>query len=255
VTSAQMTPGTELARVLAGLPTWRQLDMVLRAGKLKVDDRSRAVLDAGLPGIKHEYVKRDNRRDRDRTKAFADIAKASNALLQACGTDAGRRAVWVIDQQAVLMPRIDMTALCNTVTELQRISTSYHQLYGYEQTRRRRPKERDDQLFYHLYHIFAKIKEARPGNTLPLFNFTMKCAEILGIKIGFVTPDAFRMRISRILQRERATFVTMASFYQPTGPNMPLVTSEPLLQRERATFVTMASLYQPTGSEHAAGHL
>jgi hypothetical protein len=59
--------GTELARALVGLPTIRQLDEMLRTGKLSVDDRSRAIIDKGLL----RYAQWDTiRQRRDRRKAL-----------------------------------------------------------------------------------------------------------------------------------------------------------------------------------------
>jgi hypothetical protein len=202
---------TELMRLLAGLPATQQLDEVLRTGRLPVDDRSRAIIDKGLLSIKHEYALWDTTGEQpDWAKAFATIAQASDALIQALENDTGRQAVAIMEEGAVW--RLPIKIVRNKeLTELYETSLSYSQLYEDKSRKNIQRIEPENWLFDKFYQLYEEIKGTRPGIAGPLYRFTMEGAKLLGIKVG-VTQEAFCMRIRRVLNEQREVSTTEYAF-------------------------------------------
>lgn len=234
MTSAPSGVGDKLARVLAD---FRQRDAVLRAARLPVDVRSRTIFDNGLLRIKREYAQWGARReDPDRDKAFTAIAKAANNLQAAFRNDAGLRAVSVMEKQAVWRPPIEITLLDEKLAALHETALFYNRIYGYKPKMRRRSTERTNFVFHQLYRLLEEIKGASPGNTDLLYRFTMNCAELLDISIGFIQSGAFRMRVKRILDEQRKGLGSMGSVLT----NMPPALAAELSSGPHAALGSLA---------------
>ena len=202
--TSPITVGTDLARLLAGLPTLWDRDEILCTGKLPVDDRSRAIIDRGILGIRDDLAQWDTSRQRpDWKKTYTAIAVTANALRKAAFQDAaGRQAVSKMEE-GVWRPAIDASGLDKKLTEIDEAAVFYGQFYGYGQKKKTiRSTERDNLLFYRFYQLHQEIKGRPPGIAGPLYRFTIKGGEVLGIKLT-ITQDAFRMRIRRLLDERR----------------------------------------------------
>jgi hypothetical protein len=212
MTSSPTVARTELTRLLAGLPTIQQLDAVLRAGRLPIDDRSRAIIDKGLLIIRHEYALWETIRQQPSwAKAFPTIAQASEALIQVLKSDAGRQAVAVMEGGAVWRPPIEIIRHIEELMELNETSLSYSQLYEEKSRKNIQRIEPENWLFEKFYQLYAEIKGARPGIAGPLYRFTMEGAKLLGIKVG-ITQETFCMRIRRVLNEQREVGTTEDAF-------------------------------------------
>jgi hypothetical protein len=226
---------TNLADVLALTPV--ELETILRAARLPVDQRSRTMLYEGLSRIKREYALWEAaRRQPDLGKAFGDIAEALNILLRVTfGNDVGRQAVSIMEKGTFLSP-IELPF--KLLTEYRETAVFYYQFYGYRPKMRRRLNEPDNLLFCRLYQLFGEIREERPGNTYLLYNFTMKCTNLLGIKVNLITPEAFRMRIKRMLDKQLKGFGSLAACVS----DLPPAAFDQLSNDQRAMFGNMASI-------------
>ncbi len=105
---------------------------------------------------------------------------------------------------------------------------------------RKQSAEYDLFVYGQLYNLFGEIKGTRPGNTYLPYNFTITCAELLGIKVGFITAGGFRMRIARMLDKQLKAFGSMATIAR----DLPPVTIDQLSDVQRATFGSMAFIVQ-----------
>jgi hypothetical protein len=206
--------GTELARLLAGLPSTQKLDAALCAGRLPIDDQSRAILDKGLLSIKHGYALRNTTGTQpDRTKGFASIAQATDTLIKALQDDAGRQAAVIMEEEAVWHAPIEITRYLKELRELYETSLFYNRLYDQKYHKNIRRTEPNNWLFHKLYQVYGEIKGVDlPGIAGPLYRFTMESSKILGLKMD-LSQDAYRMRIQRVLSelRKRSTLGSLAS--------------------------------------------
>jgi hypothetical protein len=210
MTSSPTAARTELTRLLAGLPTIEQLDAVLRAGRLPIDDRSRALIDKGLLRIKHQYADA-TRQQPDLAKTFASIAQALDTLIEvAFRNDAGRQAVSIMEEEAVWHPPIEVTRYYKVLRGWSETAVFYNQIYDQTQRKNIRRTDPEKWMFYSFYRLYEEIKGARPGIAGPLYRFTMEGAKVLSIKVG-ITEHAFRMRIQRVLNEQRNKFGSMGS--------------------------------------------
>jgi len=225
--------GMKLAAILA-LPPVEECDAALRAARLPVDRRSRAILIDGFVRIIQGCAGLKDLRPRpDVCKALGDIADALNTLLKVTsGSDVGRQAVSIIENGSWL-PSIELPL--TLLSRFHEKATLYRQIYN---IRPINPRDYDNWLFHHLYHIYGEIIEGRPGNTYLLYDFTMKCADVLGIKVNPITPDAFRMRIARMLDRQRQGFGSLAA----VARDLPPVKFDPLSDQGLTMFGNMASV-------------
>jgi phage terminase large subunit GpA-like protein len=66
----------------------------------------------------------------------------------------------------------------------------------------------------------------------------MRCVELLRIEVNPVTPGAFRMRIARMLHRQRKGLGSLADLF----PDLPPVRFDQLSGEEFATFGNMAAI-------------
>jgi hypothetical protein len=223
-----------LADVLA-LPSVDQLDAVLRTARLSVDERSRTILNNGFIRIRHECARWEAARQQpDLGKAFGEISEAADRFLKVViANDARRQAVSTMESGTVWRDPIQSSfELLNTFHEA---AAFYHSLYGYEEKNSRQTTDHDNILLEQFYYLFAEIKGTRPGNTYLLYDFTINCAELLGIKIGFVTPDAFRMRVKRMLDKQYKAFGSLAMM----ALDLPPVTFDQLSDEPRPIFGNM----------------
>ena len=206
MTTSPIVVRTELTRLLAGLPAIRQLDEILRIGRLPVDDRNRAIIEKGLLSIKHEYAQRDAvRQQPNLAKAFADISQALGTFLQVAFQDgAGQRAVAIMEEGAVWRPSIEITSYFTVFIALCETSMCYSQLYDQKIYKNTRATTLENWLFYRFYQLFEEIKDARPGIAKPLYRFTMTSLQLLDIKVRNITEDAFRMRVQRLARQARS---------------------------------------------------
>jgi hypothetical protein len=194
------TPGSELARLLAGLPTINELDMALKAGRLPINSESRRIVDIGLYRIKaREGVKPEL------VKAFKTLADAANVFVQVFRTDAGRQAVSILEEAAIWHHRLELTKHRENFDEISERSILYYHYYVKKTASiYGRPRDRMNCLLYDLYSLYVEIKigeGGRPGIAGPLYRFTKECIKILGEKLP-ISQDTFRMRIQR-LKRKR----------------------------------------------------
>jgi hypothetical protein len=225
--------GMKLVAILA-LPPADQLDAVLRAARLPVDTRTRTILIDGFVRIIRRYAGLKHLRPRpDVCKALGNVADALNTLLKVTsGSDVGRQAVSIIENGSALAPiELPLTLL----SRFHEKAALYHQIYDNKSTHR---TEYDNRLFLYLYNIYGEIIEGRPGNTYLLYDFTMKGAEVLGIKVNPITPAAFRMRIARMLDRQRKGFGSLAA----VARDLPPVRFDQPSDEGLAMFGTMASI-------------
>ena len=224
-----------LADILA-LPPVDQLDAVLRAARLPVDPRSRTILSNGFIRIRHERARWEPARQQpDPGKAFGEIFEAVDSLLK---DDGRRHAVSIMESGTVW--RAPIHSPSKMLTELRDTAQFYYQLYTYKEKTRKPSAEYDLWVYYQLYNLFGEIKGTRPGNTYLLYNFTIKCAELLGIKLGFITAGAFRMRIARMLAEQRKGFGSMGAIVR----DLPPVRIDQLFGGQLATLGTEAFIGQ-----------
>jgi hypothetical protein len=231
-------PEINLAAVLA-LPPVDQLDVVLRAARLPVDERSRAILNSGFLRIWHECGRREVAGQPDLGTAFDEIAEALNSLLKFMFANGDRRhAVSIMEKGTIWhapTPIHHLIALHDT-------AIFYRILHSSKAKVRKRDTDYDNLLYDSLYRLFAEMKKERPGNTYLLYNFTMKCVDLLGIKVGFITPDAFRMRIKRMLDRQRSGIGSLAELAR----DLPPVAFDQLSLPQCMALGTMGSIVSDT---------
>jgi hypothetical protein len=206
MTCSPIVARTELARLLAGFPAVQQLDDVLQSGRLAIDERSRAIIDRGLLVIKHEYAITQE----PDWAVFAIIAAASDTLIQAFQSHDGRHAVSVMEKQAIWHPPIEITRYSKELIALHETAVFYSRLYDQKPRKNVRRTALENGLFSKFYQLYEEIKGARPGIAGPLYRFTMKGAELLGIKVG-MSQDTYRMRIQRVLNEQRKKIGSLGS--------------------------------------------
>jgi hypothetical protein len=204
---------SDLARIMAGFPATRQLDAALRAGNLPVDTKTREIIDGGLAVIKQRYLTaRVHGEPRVDGRAFARIAEAVDDLIAAAFEDsAGRRAVSIMEEEAVWHPSVKMTEYIQVIESWSKTMHFYHRLYSYHKPKKnseyRAARNQQDSVYYDIYSIYSEIKKsaggAPPGNARPLYRFVIECAKLLGLEVR-LSPDAFRMRMQRILHQRHA---------------------------------------------------
>jgi hypothetical protein len=193
------TPESELARLLAGLPTISQLDVALKAGGLPMNSESRKMIGVGLARIKctqsaQEGVKPETIK---MLKALADVADGFVRIFQ---TDAGRQAVSIIEEQAIWDPRIEVTKHQEAFSKILEAATLYYHLYSRSTSRVRGRENHENRMLSELYCLYREIKIAagdRLGIAGPLYRFTKECVGLLGQHLSISEP-AFRMRIQRL---------------------------------------------------------
>jgi hypothetical protein len=212
MTCSQIVARTELMRILAGLPEIQQIDAVLRTGRLSVDDWNRAIIDTRLFYIKHQAALWDTiRQQPDWAKGFASIAEASNFLICALQNDAGREAVEIIKEGAILCPLTEITKFISELTKLREISATCREIYRQHKNVNHmenvKRMEYENWLFYEFYRLYEEIKGARPGIAEPLYRFTTEGAKLVGLKVG-LTEHAFRMRMQRVLKQQSKVGIT-----------------------------------------------
>jgi hypothetical protein len=230
----------DLAAVLS-LPPVDQLDAVLRTARLPVDPRSRTILMNGFLQITHECALWEAERQRpDLGKDFGEISEAVSSLLKFLSANDGRCQVVSIMESGTVWRAPLQQPPFQTLAELRDAALFYNRLYGHRAETRKRPTEYDDFIYERLYRLFEEIKESRPGNTYLLYNFTMKCVDLLRIKVNPVTPDAFRMRVKRMLDKQRRAFGGLAAI----ASDLPPPAFDRLPDEELATFGNMAVIVQ-----------
>ena len=150
---------------------------------------------------------------------------------------ARRQAVSIIESGTVWHASPPHPTL-QTLAASQDAALFYKRLYKDKKAARKLINEYDNFIYERLYRLFAEIKGSRPGNTYLLYNFTMRCVELLRIEVNPVTPGAFRMRIARMLHRQRKGLGSLADLF----PDLPPVRFDQLSGEEFATFGNMAAI-------------
>jgi hypothetical protein len=186
-------------------------EAILRAAILPINRRNRAILNDGILCIRHDVASRsavpkevDLARSRDR------LAWLWGELLKEMQTDAGRVVISGMKIPLGLVPmenlfELDVDRYIKDTVRLHNIAETQQRFSSAIKVHKRdkgHDVELQNWLFETLYNLFAELKDARPGNACPLYQFTIECAKLVGIKIT-ITEDAFRMRIQRILNRHR----------------------------------------------------
>jgi len=231
-------PYIDLAAVLS-LPPVDELDAVLCAARLPVDERSRMILGNGFLRIRHECaVWKADRQRPDLGKAFGEISEAVSGLLRFLVANDGRRQAVSIIESGTVWNASPRHPAFQTLAALQDAALFYNRLYRYKQETRKLHTEYDNFVYERLYRLLGEIKGSRPGNTYLLYNFTMSCVELLRIEVNPVTPGAFRMRIARMLQRQRKGLGSLADLFR----DLPPVRFDQLSGEEFATFGNMAAI-------------
>jgi hypothetical protein len=140
--------------------------------------------------------------------AFAVIERLSDKLIEALQNDAGRQVTEIIDVLALTRPVNERIISARELINFHNEVMSCGQIY--KKRRCLRHTEIENWLFERLYILYGNIKGARPGLAGPLYRFTLKGAELAGVKVS-ISPDNFRMRMKRILNRQRKGIENLAA--------------------------------------------
>ena len=175
--AAEMTSSPIEINVALWVPTVEQVDAVLSTARLPVNDRSRMIFHNEIMRLRHKL------------------------------------SLW----------NSELPVLNKRLKERHKTDKSYEQHYGHKPRLRlrRRRNEYENYIFYQLYRLFAAINRVPPRNSSSLYNFTMKSIPFLGVtysdaKGGFISPDAFRVRIKRFLtEKERLRLASTAGWTIP----------------------------------------
>jgi hypothetical protein len=165
------------------VPTVEQVDAVLRTARLPVNDRSRMIFHNEIMRLRYKLSLWDS----------------------------------------------ELSVLNKRSQERRKAEKLQEQHYGRKPRKRlyRRRNEFVNYIYYQLYRLFAAISRTRPRNSSSLYKFTTVAAKLLGFKlsdtkvgfksaVGFITPHAFRMRITRLLtEKERLRLASIAGWTIP----------------------------------------
>jgi len=156
-------PYIDLAAVLS-LPPVDELDAVLCAARLPVDERSRMILGNGFLRIRHECAVWEADRQRpDLGKAFGEISEAVSGLLRFLVANDGRRQAVSIIESGTVWNASPRHPAFQTLAALQDAALFYNRLYRYKQETRKLHTEYDNFVYERLYRLFGEIKRVTTG--------------------------------------------------------------------------------------------
>jgi hypothetical protein len=197
-----------------------ECEAILHTARLPINRRNRAIFNYEILCTQDEIASRSAvPKEVDLAQSRDRLIRLSGELAKEMQTDAGRVVVSAMKIPVTLL--LPMEKLCELdVDQYVEDTVRFHnivelgqRLFGAIKVHKRNKGhdvELQDWLFDRLYKLFAELKDARPGNARPLYQFTIECAKLVGINIT-ITEEAFRMRIQRMLRRWRKGIEILAN--------------------------------------------